>query len=139
VADQPNVFNFWSKISNIEEAKEYTRSGFVAALFCAGVTLALVLLHFAGASLLPGFDAFALFDVALFAGFAWGIYRYSRICAILALVLYVGEQANNIVNFRTYNAVLAVLFIMFFIKSIRGTFAYHRFKAASSSVSVPDA
>jgi len=132
VSRQSNVFNFWSKINNIDEAKDFSREGFVAALICAGITLALVLLSFAGVSLLPGFNAFALMDVALFAGLAWGIYRYSRICAVLALALYVAEQANNVMSFNTYNAVMAVLFIIFFVKSIRGTFAYHRFKAANA-------
>ncbi len=139
MSGEPNVFNFWSKIKSIDEAKEFARAGFLAALICAGVTLTLVLLSFAGIVLLPGFDAFALIDVMLFAGLGWGIYRYSRICAVLALILYVAEQAYNVKNFETFNAVMAVLFIVFFAKGVRGTFAYQRFTAANASSRSTDA
>ena len=98
-----------------------------------------MLLSFAGIVLLPGFDAFALIDVMLFAGLGWGIYRYSRICAVLALILYVAEQAYNVKNFETFNAVMAVLFIVFFAKGVRGTFAYQRFTAANASSRSTDA
>ena len=102
MSGEPNVFNFWSKIKSIDEAKEFARAGFLAALICAGVPFTLALFSFAGIVLLPGFDAFALIDVMLFAGLGWGIFRYSRICAVLALILYVAEQAYHGKNFETF-------------------------------------
>ena len=65
-----------------------------------------------------------------------GIYRYSRICAVLALVFYVVEQVNNIAAFRAYNAVMALFFIVLFLKGVRGTFAYHRLKNVATEVLV---
>jgi len=42
------------------------------------------------------------------------------------LGFYLLEQANNAMNLHTFNAVMALIFIVLFIKGLRGTLAYHR-------------
>ena len=134
-----NVFVFWHKIESLEDAIDTTKAGMAAAIMCAAITGLMALASMLGVKVFPGFSAFALVDAVIFAGFGWGLYRHSRLCAVLVLLFYLLEQANNIANFQTYNAVMALMFISFFIQGVRGTFKYHKFKAAPSTTNVSDA
>jgi hypothetical protein len=134
VADSRNVFDFWSKIDTLELAQEAAKGGFAAAMFCAAVTAVLAIAGYFGFSLIPGLGLFALIDAAIFAGLGWGIYRYSRVCAVLALLFYCAEQFNNVVSLSAVNAVLLVLFLVFYWRAVRGTFAYHRIKKSAADV-----
>jgi hypothetical protein len=73
-------------------------------------------------------DAWSFLDVGIFVAIAWGIYKMSRIAAVVGLVAYIAEQ----IFMRMSNPKMAssgifvtVLIVMAFINAIRGTFAYH--------------
>ena len=60
---------------------------------------------------------------------AFLIYKMSRVAAILGLVIYVIEQLVVLAKYGVSgHVVVAILFVFAFINSIRGTFAYHRFR-----------
>jgi hypothetical protein len=119
--------NFWVDINTLEDAIKASKTAMVAAYICATITAALVFAGlFLGHPVLTGFGPWALLDAALFVGLGFGISNYSRLCAALALGLYLFEQATSAMTFRTYIALLACLFIVMFIKGVRGTLAYHR-------------
>ncbi len=129
-ASKKNIFKFWGKVDSRDEAIELSRSGAAAAFVCAGVTAAATAAAMFGYSLMPGFNAWALIDAALFAGLGWGVWRFSRIAAVLALVLYIAERAMMFSQTPSHLAVITVMFIIFFVNGIRGTVAYHRLRHA---------
>lgn len=81
-------------------------------------------------------------DAAILAGLAWGIFRKSRVCAVLALAYCV---INQIVRLKMLGgAVLpgalisgAAPFVALYLLSVVGTFAWHRHAAAPSLAPTP--
>jgi len=73
-------------------------------------------------------DLYALIDVILMAILAYGVYRNSRICAILIFLLF---AANKIVMWMDSGDIqgiaLAAVFLWFFARGIIGTFQYHAY------------
>ncbi len=64
---------------------------------------------------------------------AFMIYRMSRWAAIAGLVLYLGDRTALLVQQGiSINVIVSILFVFAFINSIRGTFAYHRFRCQRS-------
>jgi hypothetical protein len=70
----------------------------------------------------------SLIDASIFAALGFGIYRYSRLCAVLALLLYGIEQYYSLMHPKPTNTIVFVFFFVFFLRGIRGTFAYHKLK-----------
>lgn len=72
--------------------------------------------------------AWSLIDVALIAGFAFGIWRRSRVAATLMFVYFVLSkilimQATG----RPDGLVLGLVFLIFYFRAMTATFRYHRF------------
>ena len=72
-ASNSNIFKFWGKVATPDEAIELAKSGAAAAFICAAVTALAALAAMFGYALMPGFNAWALLDAALFAGLGWGV------------------------------------------------------------------
>jgi hypothetical protein len=101
------------------------RNAWVAGLISAGITLVFTLLAVSGTRLI-GFGAWQLLDVALILALAFGIYRKSRVCAIVMFVYFVASKIMLIS--QTGNAsgiVMALIFLYYYALGIQGTFAYH--------------
>lgn len=104
------------------------RNAWIAGLVSAAVTLIFVLIAVAGTSLI-GMSVYQLFDVAVILGLAFGIYKKSRICAVLMLAYFVWAK---IVLIRLGHAngsglFMAAVFFYFYLQGVIGTFAYHRY------------
>jgi len=115
----------WPPVSSdISVARKAAYNGFIAAALCSVAT------GIFAAFGIFGFSKFALIDSFMFALIAWGILKMSRIAATAGLILYVFERMDAWINAGRLSDtfVIAILFILFFIGGIRGTFAYHRFK-----------
>jgi hypothetical protein len=128
-----NIFKFWGKVNTPDEAIELAKSGAAAAFICAAVTAVAALAAMFGYALMPGFNGWALLDAALFAGLGWGVWRLSRIAAILALALYLVERAMMFSQTPSHLGVITVMFIIFFVNGVRGTVAYHRLRRESGA------
>jgi hypothetical protein len=128
-----NIFKFWGKVATRDEAVDLSKAGAAAAFICAGVTAVAALAAVSGYALMPGFNAWALLDAALFAGLGWGVWRFSRVAAIFALVLYLAERAMMFSQTPSHLAVITVMFIIFFVNGIRGTVAYHRLQRVTEA------
>ncbi|WP_432727239.1 hypothetical protein [Variovorax sp. W6] len=105
------------------------RNAWIAGLVSAAVTLVFVLIAVAGTSLI-GMSAYQLLDVVLILGLAFGIYKKSRICAVLMLAYFVWAK---VVLIRLGHAngtglVMAAVFFYFYLQGVIGTFAYHRYQ-----------
>ncbi|NGX88508.1 hypothetical protein GW579_15625 [Rahnella sp. Lac-M11] len=77
---------------------------------------------------------FNLIYVFVTCGLAYGIYRRSRVCAVLMLLLFVLDKVYAPVTYSSGNIVFFVMFMMFFSGGVVGTFWYHS-KARSQDVS----
>lgn len=68
-------------------------------------------------------------DAALFAFVGWRIHRMSRTFAVIGLVLYLAEVGDRVLNGPSGAVgVLTIVFILGFVGSIRGTFAFYRYR-----------
>ncbi|HEX7863685.1 MAG TPA: hypothetical protein VF555_01985 [Variovorax sp.] len=103
------------------------RNAWIAGLVSATVTLIFVLIAIAGTSLL-GMSAYQLVDVVVILGLAFGIYKKSRICAVLMLAYFVWAKIVLIQMGHAGGSGLfmAVVFFYFYVQGVIGTFAYHK-------------
>src|SRR5690606_1065310 len=74
-----------------EEVLKKIRNAWVAGLISIVVTFVFTLISILGTDIL-GLDAFAFVDVFLMAIFTFGIYKKSRTCAVLMLLLFAANK-----------------------------------------------
>ncbi|HEY0505269.1 MAG TPA: hypothetical protein VGD42_17440 [Lysobacter sp.] len=107
------------------------RNAWVAAVVSGGVTLVVTLVAISGTSIL-GFTAWELLDVALVFGLAFGIYKKSRICAVLMLGYFVMAKIFIMIEAGAPRGLLlAIVFAYFFFQGAAGTFEYHKLRRAA--------
>ena len=111
-----------------EAAVKHIKQAWVAGVISAGITLLVILVAASGSTLFAklGVDWWSLIDVVVILGLAFGLYKKSRICAVLLFVYFV---FSKIILWATVGSVggvpMAILFGYFFFQGIRGTFACH--------------
>jgi serine/threonine-protein kinase len=92
----------------------------------AGFTLVVTLVAMSGVKVL-GFSAWELSDVAFIGGMAYGIYRRSRICAVLMLLYFIASKIIISVTLgRPSGLAMGLVFVYFFWQGVVGTFEYHK-------------
>lgn len=97
-----------------------------AALLSASITLVLSVISCFGYSPL-GMTPLSFIDVVVVFALAYGIYRKSRICAVIIFIYWVvGKIGQSIAIEEAGPLVAGVFFGFYFFQGIRGTFAYHR-------------
>lgn len=103
------------------------RNGWIAGLVSGVLTLVVTLLAMSGQKILF-FNAWSLVDVALIFGLSFGIYRKSRVCAILMLVYFVGSKIFIYAQagFSGGGLIMPIIFCYCFFLGVQGTFLYHR-------------
>jgi hypothetical protein len=122
---------YWPTIIDEKSAMVAARNGATAAFTVAAITGSLATL--ALFDILNLLDPTAFLDAALFFAVGLGVrIKYSRIAAVSGLLLYLLEVADRIVNPSVKTSspvgVLTIMFILFFISGVRGTFGYQRFR-----------
>jgi hypothetical protein len=115
----------WPSIFDKESARQAALQGTVAAIFVASITVLFATISLTGTTFMQ-IDAWSYVDAIFFAAIAFGIYKMSRIASILGLLLYLLERIDMWLTFGPKNIVIAAIFIIAFINSVRGAFAYHR-------------
>lgn len=85
-----------------------------------------------------GLTRFNLVDAAIFFALSYGIYRKSRICAVLALAYHLFNQFVLIVMqhavLNPTGLVLALVFLAAFAASVAGTFLWHSSETSAAGV-----
>jgi|GEM_PF-516216 len=100
-----------------------------AAFLTAGGMTLLGVLSILGVKLPLALDWTLIIDALVIAGLGFGVYRKSRVCAVLLLVLFV---SSKLLTFHDLGArsiagiPVALAFAWFYWQGIAGTFAYHR-------------
>ncbi len=100
-----------------------------AALVSAAFTLAFVIAAYFGVGFATRIDIslLNLTDVAVILGFAYGIHRKSRACAVGILVYFIVSKAMMYSSTgRSGGGILGLVFLYFYVMGVYGTFAYHR-------------
>ncbi len=133
-ADKAKTNWFWPKIVDIDTAKAAAKNGYWAAIVVATVTALVATIALFSQKEIMSIDPWAYLDAALFALIAWRIKNYSKIFAIVGVVLFVIERAVMAASNGATGWPLAIVLMLMFINGARGVFGYHRFSAATSQV-----
>jgi len=131
---------YWPELTGLKEAEQAARQGagicFVIAAFtavAAGVSLWL-------RKPVLAIDASAFADAIIFAVAGWRIWRLSRVWAVLALVIFVGETVYAVETtsgpIPPGGAFIRMVLILVLISGVRGTFAYCALKRKESTASL---
>ena len=111
-----------------EETLKKIKHAWIAGLISIAITVILTLVSMSGTNIL-GLDATAFIDVFLMVIFTFGIYKNSRTCAVLMLLLF---TANKVIMWQEAGTAsglpLALVFFWFYTMGVVGTFQYHSFK-----------
>lgn len=100
----------------------------IAALISAGVTVITTIVVLVTNAQFLQINLLSFVDVAVILGLAFGVYKKSRVCAVLLLIYYIAGQISvwlSVGNFATFP--MTILFCYFYIQGVRGTVAYHNF------------
>ena len=124
---------WWPDVSTPEEARAAAKGGATAAWIVAIVTSGFAL-YAALKEPVLNVTAWSFVDGALFAALGFGIWRLSRLAGVGALGLYLVEQGFLWASVGPKNPVMALLYLMFFVGGIRGTFSYHRLRDGGADV-----
>ena len=122
VSEESRIKAFlWPNLNTLPGAESAIDIGKVAAYVITVLTCAFLVFRRAPVS--------AFLDAAVIGALGFGIGKKSRICAVLALVVYLSEQAFAYVKgFGSWNIAVLVIIVFLFVNAARGTFAYHRLK-----------
>lgn len=123
---------YWPAFGNLADAEQASNQGMWAAVFCAAVTAIMATISIFSANGVMGIHPSAYVDAVLFAVIAWRIRARSKGFAIAGLALFALEKVFQAVTqpqSMRFGIFLAVILLLCFISGVRGTFAYHRFKA----------
>jgi hypothetical protein len=113
----------WPTITDTATARQAARGSFWAAIISAAMTSLFAGLSLAGIHVID-IEPVAFVDAAIMLLIAVGIRRMSRAAAVLGLCLYLAER---LLASSGGTLLLTVFFVLMYVNSIRGTFAYHRF------------
>ncbi len=129
---------FLPTIDDVESAKKAARQGGWYAMVIGIVTATITTFAVTGVTNLFGLDAYSYVDAVIFLLLAFFIFRMSRTAAIIALGLYVGEQVLQLLDTGGKSGGAGIVLGFFFVNSVRGTLAYHRFvKEAIAAKAIP--
>ena len=129
---------------DMAKADAAIKNAWIAGIISGVITLIVTVVAMSGYSFM-GFSALNLLDVALIFGLTFGIYRKSRVCAVIMLIYFVGSKIYLWMDTGKLSGLpLALLFGYYFFQGMLGTFTYHSNAysqvkpiAKSSSGSVP--
>lgn len=119
-------------VDPIEKAAKHIKRAWIAAVVSGSVMLVVVLVTISGTQIMRGLDAWAFLDVVILFGFAFGIYKRSRTCAILLTAYAFVNECYMIANDQKPSP-LRLIFIYYFFRGILATFAYHKLSTLIST------
>lgn len=114
---------FWPDVSSEEGAITAAHQAMWACFIVAGITAVFAAVAVAGSSA-GDINGGAFIDAAVFAGLGWGIRRYSRTAAVIALLFFLAEKIMMWSTTGAQGIHIAIIVILALGSGIRGTFAY---------------
>lgn len=110
---------------NLELAQKQIKNAWIAGVISGMMTVVLAVAAMAGHSFL-GFKSFYIIEALIAFGLSYGVYRKSRVCAIIMMSYYVAGKALMFMSTKDYSIIFTSLpFAFFFSMGVQGTSAYH--------------
>jgi hypothetical protein len=124
---QEDKFNWFfpDKIETPDQIKTTLKTGAFACAIVAVTTIFAASYSIYREPILD-LDAWSYVDAVLFAILGYGIFRGSRVAAIIALVIFVWSRYVMYVDEGKFGGVLSILVLAMFITGVRGAFAYNK-------------
>ena len=113
-------------------AEKHVTRAWMAASIQAGLTFIVGVLAAAGVFVAPGFDAWLLVDAAILAALAYGVWKRSRICALLVLIYAIGNEAYLALQETSHFSILRLILIYFYFRGTIQLFREHRSHASEA-------
>ena len=124
---KPKTSVWWPEIVDIETAQKAAKCGYWAAIWVAIVTAVFATIAIVTQKAIGSIDGSAYLDAVMFAFFAWRIKKYSRVFAVIGLVIFLLEKIMLMSMMTAGSWIQAAVMFLLFLHGIRGVFAYHRF------------
>lgn len=113
-----------------EKALKYIKSAWMTAIACSLITLLGVIISILANSNFLGLSLDALVDVVLLLGLAFGVYKKSRVCAVILFIYFVLGKiymlSSGAINRGAI--MMSIAFGIWFFQGIIGTIHYHKNK-----------
>lgn len=103
------------------------RNAWMAAAISSIITLTLVIVSISTGKSFGEIDPFNVIDVIILSTLAFGIYKRSRICAII-IVLYSLLNEGYVLTHGITVSPLRIIFLYLYIMGLWSIFKYHRIK-----------
>lgn len=109
----------------LKEAKAKIKLAWQAGMFSGVLTLILILLSLAGYRI-GWIDMWSLIDACLIFGLSFGVYKKSRVAAVVMLIYFLFNQIYFVIEFKRAPGILSLLFLFIYAQGIQGTFSYRK-------------
>ena len=119
---------WWPTISDQSSAIEASKAGFWAALSVAVITALFATIALVTHKEIASVNVSAYVDAVLFSIIAWRIKNYSKIFAVVGVVLFLIEKGLQFQSSGAQGLPLAIILLLMFVSGARGVFAYHRYE-----------
>lgn len=107
------------------EIMKKIKNAWIAGIISISITLGLILISISGTSIM-GINYTGFVDVVFMCIFTFGIYKNSRTCAVLMLLLFLANKIIMFIEAGTASGVpLALVFLWYYTQGVIGTFQYH--------------
>jgi hypothetical protein len=110
----------------LKEAEAQIKLAWQAGIVYGTLSLIVVLLSLAGYDFTGLIDASGLIDVCLIFGLSFGIYKKSRVAAVIMLVYFAFNQAWIIIEIKRFPGLISWIFLILFLRGVQGTFTYQK-------------
>jgi hypothetical protein len=110
----------------LKEAETQIKLAWQAGIVSGIVTLVLVILSLAGYNSTGLIDASAILDVCLVFGLSFGIYKKSRVAAVIMLVYFIFSKTWIAIVLKRFPGFLSGLFLIFYLGGVQGTVTYRK-------------
>ena len=110
---------------SLDLPRKHVTRAWMAATISAGLTLVFSIAGALGIIALPGYDAWNLIDVVILAALAYGVWRRSRVCAVLLLLYGIANEVFLALDETARFSLLRVVFIYFYFRGAIQIFHDH--------------
>ena len=112
---------------DLELAKTRIKNAYIGGVIIGVATLLFTIVAITSGNNILGFDAWALLDVILIFGLTFGVYKKSRVCAVLLFLYFV---ISKIILFmetgKPIGLIMAFLIGYHLFRGVQGTITYHK-------------
>jgi hypothetical protein len=110
----------------LKQAETQIKLAWQAGIVSGTITLVLVLLSLAGYKFTGLIDASAIIDVCLVFGLSYGIYKKSRVAAIIMLLYFIFSKTWIAIELNAFPGFFSWLFLIFYLGGVQGTVTYRK-------------